>query len=73
MYRIIFLCLLFVSCSALSKSINQKDYAQIDKYLEEGYDVNQKDMFGYPLLVAARKGDIEIVKKLLDHGAKEEN
>ena len=69
MYKFIWLCILLVSCSSLSKSISERDYKQIELFLEQGYDVNKGDFFGYPLLKAVTIQDMALIIKLLDNGA----
>ena len=55
----------------LFTAIAKKDKNTVEKYLNEGFDVNQIDEFGdTPLLYAANSTDrVEMVRLLIEHGA----
>ena len=61
---------LFSSAQKLQDAVLRRDTVSIIALIQKGVDVNGKDMNGSSaLLVAARWGDINIVKLLLDNGA----
>ena len=55
-------------CTAISKG----DVATIKKFIEYGADVNETSEDMTPLMVAARYNKVEIIKVLLENGARPE-
>lgn len=56
--------------SLLHKATTSQD---VERALEAGENVEQREDDETPLMVACRKGNLEVVKSLLSHGAKTDN
>jgi ankyrin repeat protein len=66
---------LFFGCATTGMNINEaasgNDVAAVQAFLTAGRDVNTLGIFGTtPLYMAAQGGNVQMVKLLLDHGAK---
>jgi ankyrin repeat protein len=59
--------------SPLNVAISKGDLESVKKFIEYGADVNQISEDMTPLMVAARYNKIEIIKVLLEKGAKASN
>jgi len=74
-YPIILFCIIFPTlCYAddieeLQKAIKMDDLIGVQQLLNIGVDVNVKGSIGIPLHIASHKGNLVIVKMLLDKGA----
>ena len=53
----------------LHKAVMDGDLERVQKLVEKGRDINEEHYFDTPLVLAARKGEIEIAKYLLSKGA----
>ena len=64
--------LLTAGCTnTLNRAIYREKPEKVDEYLRSGADVNQADdNRGTPLIYAAQFGDLTLMKKLVDRGAK---
>ena len=59
-----------MSNSDLTKAIRYNDIPAVRKLVAEGADVNEVDSSGdHPLMTAARRDFIEIMRLLVNHGA----
>ena len=55
---------------ALIEAVKADDYFQTDKLIKAGADVNQQEAQGWtPLNFAAGKGNLRLVKLLVENGA----
>ncbi|MEN2403053.1 ankyrin repeat domain-containing protein [Flavobacterium sp. MC2016-06] len=59
--------------SPLNVAISKGDLESVKKFIEYGADVNQISEDMTPLMVAARYNKVEIIKVLLEKGAKASN
>jgi ankyrin repeat protein len=56
--------------SVLQATIDREAFGFVDRFIELGVNVNAHDpRFGTALSTAARKGSIDLVKKLVEKGA----
>ena len=66
-------CALLAACdknTPLMEKVIADDPAAVSKLIKEGADVNAKNNYGWTALShAARSGNAELVKLLLEHGA----
>jgi ankyrin repeat protein len=51
------------------QAVHQGNVTEINKYLNMGADVNAYDKWETALYIAADKGNVEVMKLLLDRGA----
>ena len=58
-----------LTTTTLTEACYAEDLIKCKELIEEGVDCNQKGKDGFPLIAAAEKGNVDIVRLLLEHGA----
>ena len=67
---VLFCCTSCAPMSDIQKAALKGDQGQIDRMLAQGVDINDfSPVHGTPLRIAARQGDMALVKYLVEHGA----